>query len=90
MHKWIRVEHSRVNTYMEMVVKVTKIMNDCNICVYTDFNKEIPVSFSTIDEDKININRRYFKEGDTILLSNAKLCLDIWGYEEKTRKYYKI
>ena len=89
MHKWTRLEWSKVWPEMEVVVKVTKVMNDYHICGITDITDEgILIKFENEITD-LNTNKRYFKEGDTILLK-ATLGLDIWGHIENVKKLYGI
>ena len=89
MHKWTRLKYSRVNPYMEIVVKVTKVMNDYDICGITDItNEEILIIFEDEFID-LNTHKRYFEEGDTVLLK-AELCLDTYGYVEDLKKMYGL
>ena len=85
-HKWTRLEISRVSPYIEVVVKVTRIVNEYTICGITDFTEEeIPIRFSYVEKNS-NANKKLFKEGDIILLSGAILCFDPWGYTETFRR----
>ena len=87
-HKWTRLEISRVSPYIEVVVKVTRILDDYTICGITDFiEEEIPIKMYIVNDKNKNTNKKLFKEGDTILLSRATLCLDILGYEKRLREY---
>ena len=87
MHKLTGIERTAVSPEIEIVVKVTRILDDYTICGITDFtDEEIPIKFYYIDKNK-NTNKKLFKEGDTILISRATLCLDIWGYKKSLRKY---
>lgn len=90
MHKWTGVERFKVCPEMEMVVEVTRILDDYHICGLTDITEEELLIEFSIFSDKINTDKKYFKEGDKILLSKAKLCLDIWGDIEEVKKAYGI
>ena len=86
-HKWIGSGQSRVSSDIEVVVKVTRILDDYTICGITDFiEEEIPIMFFGEDKNK-NTNKKLFKEGDIILLSRATLCLDILGCKKRLREY---
>ena len=83
MHKWIGPEQSRVSSQIEVVVKVTKIIDDYTICGITDFiGEEIPIELYSAND-----NKKLFKEKDTILISRATLCIDILGCKKKLREY---
>ena len=89
MHKWTRLEYSRVNPYMEIVVKITKIIHDYKICGLTDItDDEILIDFYDKFIDSTT-HKRYFEEGDTVLLK-AILCLDLVGHVENLKKMYGL
>ena len=90
MHKWTGLNRFRTCPEMELIIKVTRILDDNIICGITDFaQEELLIEFAPFTK-KLNTDRKYFKEGDKILLSKANLYLDLWGHIESMKKVYGI